>query len=160
MSRYSDASWRSSGERPARGNCPVVSVVISGADAGDQTVESPEVKVPVGWAEARSAPTGGEQVVQFGVGRECAKAGIEHPYESGCGIISRQGGRTRPKASPCCSLSNLRCCSGREVLPLYWSTPHKAASRPAIDRSRIGPRPATLAQCLRRYPETIENLLA
>jgi hypothetical protein len=48
----SDASWRSSGERPGRENCPVVSVVISGGGAGDQTVESPEVQVPVGWVEA------------------------------------------------------------------------------------------------------------
>ena len=31
----SDASWRSSGERPGRENCPVVSVVISGGGAGD-----------------------------------------------------------------------------------------------------------------------------
>ena len=52
MSGCSDASWRSSGERPARENCPVVSVVISGGGAGDQTVESPEVQVPVGWVEA------------------------------------------------------------------------------------------------------------
>jgi len=59
MSGCSDASWRSSGERPARENCPVVSVVISGGGAGDQTVESPEVKVPVGWVEARLAPTRG-----------------------------------------------------------------------------------------------------
>src|SRR5438552_9109452 len=59
MSGCSDASWRSSGERPARENCPVVSVVISGGGAGDQSVESPEVKVPVGWVEARSAPTRG-----------------------------------------------------------------------------------------------------
>jgi hypothetical protein len=59
MSGCSDASWCSSGKRPARGNCPVVSVVISGAGAGDQTVESPEVKVPVGWVKAWSAPTRG-----------------------------------------------------------------------------------------------------
>src|ERR1700739_4407631 len=45
--------------RPARENCPVVSVVISGGGAGDQTVESPEVQVPVGWVEAWSAPTRG-----------------------------------------------------------------------------------------------------
>jgi len=52
MSGCSVASGRSSGERPAREDCPVVSVVISGGGAGDQTVESPEVKVPVGWVEA------------------------------------------------------------------------------------------------------------
>jgi len=37
------------GESPASGTCPVTAVVISGGGAGDQTVESPEVKVPVGW---------------------------------------------------------------------------------------------------------------
>ena len=33
------------GENPAGGNCPVATVVISGNGEGDQTVESPEVKV-------------------------------------------------------------------------------------------------------------------
>ena len=46
MSGCSDASWHSSGERPARANYPVTSIVISGDEAGDQIVESPEVKVP------------------------------------------------------------------------------------------------------------------
>jgi len=35
------------GERPVGGNCPVATVVISGGGAGDQSVESPEVKVLV-----------------------------------------------------------------------------------------------------------------
>jgi hypothetical protein len=47
------------GESPARGACPVSPVVISGGGAGDQAVESPEVKVPVGWVKAWSAPTRG-----------------------------------------------------------------------------------------------------
>src|SRR5664280_2290055 len=38
------------GENPARGTCPVATVVISGDGAGDQSVGSLEVKVPVGWA--------------------------------------------------------------------------------------------------------------
>src|SRR5512132_3230601 len=59
MSGCSDASWRSSGGKTRQRNYPVVSVVISGGGAGDQTVESPEVKVPVGWVETRSAPTRG-----------------------------------------------------------------------------------------------------
>jgi RNA-directed DNA polymerase len=46
-------------ERSAREACPVVPVVISGGGAGDQTVESPEVKVPVGKVKTESAPTGG-----------------------------------------------------------------------------------------------------
>jgi hypothetical protein len=33
------------GVSPAGGNCPVATVVISGNGEGDQTVESPEVKV-------------------------------------------------------------------------------------------------------------------
>jgi hypothetical protein len=44
------------GGRPAGGTCPVATVVISGAGEGDQPVESPEVKVSVGWAKAWSDP--------------------------------------------------------------------------------------------------------
>jgi len=51
---------RLAGERPVGGNCPVATVVISGGGAGDQSVESPEVKVLVGWVKAWSAPTGGQ----------------------------------------------------------------------------------------------------
>ena len=45
------------GESPAGANFPVGTVVISGGGAGDQTVGSPEVNVPVGWVKIRSAPT-------------------------------------------------------------------------------------------------------
>src|SRR5215471_12169479 len=55
----SEASWHASGESPAGGNCPVATVVIPGGGAGDQSVESPGVKVLVGRAQVRSAPTGG-----------------------------------------------------------------------------------------------------
>ena len=48
------------GENPAGGTCPVATVVISGGGAGDQSAESPEVKVLVGWGKPRSAPTGGQ----------------------------------------------------------------------------------------------------
>jgi len=47
------------GERPGRGTCPVAPVVIPGGGKGDQSVESPGVKVPVGWVKTWSAPTGG-----------------------------------------------------------------------------------------------------
>jgi hypothetical protein len=47
------------GESPAGGDRPVATVVIPGDGAGDQSVESPGVKVLVGWAQAWSAPTGG-----------------------------------------------------------------------------------------------------
>ena len=48
------------GESPASADCPVGTVVISGDGAGDQTVESPEVNVLVGWMRIWSAPTGGQ----------------------------------------------------------------------------------------------------
>jgi len=48
------------GERPVRGTCPVAPVVIPGGGKGDQSVESPGVKVPVGWVKTWSAPTGGQ----------------------------------------------------------------------------------------------------
>jgi hypothetical protein len=47
------------GERPVRETCPVAPVVIPGGGKGDQSVESPGVKVPVGWVKTWSAPTGG-----------------------------------------------------------------------------------------------------
>jgi hypothetical protein len=47
------------GESPVSGAYPVATVVISGGGAGDQSAESPEVKVLVGWGNPRSAPTGG-----------------------------------------------------------------------------------------------------
>jgi hypothetical protein len=39
------------GENPTGGNCPVATVVISGNGTSDQPVESPDVKVSVGWME-------------------------------------------------------------------------------------------------------------
>ena len=48
------------GESPASADYPVGTVVISGDGAGDQTVESPDVNVLVGWTQVRSAPTGGQ----------------------------------------------------------------------------------------------------
>ena len=54
------------GESPASASFPVGTVVISGGGEGDQTIESPEVNVLVGWMKIWSAPTGGltkQQVV-------------------------------------------------------------------------------------------------
>ena len=48
------------GESPASADCLVGTVVISGDGAGDQSVESPEVNVLVGWMRIWSAPTGGQ----------------------------------------------------------------------------------------------------
>ena len=51
------------GERPVRGACPVAPVVISGDGAGDQAVESPDVKASVGWGKPLvGSDKGGEQV--------------------------------------------------------------------------------------------------
>jgi hypothetical protein len=44
-------------ERSVGETCPVVPVAISGGGAGDQTVESPEVKALVGKVKTESAPT-------------------------------------------------------------------------------------------------------
>ena len=52
-----------SGESPDRGACPVTPVVISGGGAGDQSVESPDVKASVGWVpDLVGSDKGGEQV--------------------------------------------------------------------------------------------------
>ena len=45
------------GASPARETCPVDPVAIPGGGAGDQTVESPGVKVLVGEVKTESAPT-------------------------------------------------------------------------------------------------------
>jgi len=48
------------GESPASAGFPVGTVVIPGDGAGDQTIESPGVKVLDGWMRIWSAPTGGQ----------------------------------------------------------------------------------------------------
>jgi hypothetical protein len=56
---FSRQSARASALSRPGGNCSVATVVISGGGAGDQSAESPEVKVLVGWVKTWSAPTGG-----------------------------------------------------------------------------------------------------
>jgi hypothetical protein len=51
---------RDYGESPASADYPVGTVVISVDGVGDQTVESPDVNVLVGWMQIWSAPTGGQ----------------------------------------------------------------------------------------------------
>ena len=51
------------GERPVSGTCPVATVVISGGGAGDQSVESPDVNVLVGWGSAPTGEQANRQVV-------------------------------------------------------------------------------------------------
>jgi hypothetical protein len=74
------------GASPASASFPVGTVVISGGGAGDQTVESLEVKVLVGWVQTRSAPTGGQakQQVVAQANRSQASKTIPSP-ESECG---------------------------------------------------------------------------
>ena len=67
------------GESPARGTCPVAPVVISGGGTGDQSVESPEVKVLVGRVNTWSAPTEGQanrQVVAKANGSTAPKSRV------------------------------------------------------------------------------------
>ena len=54
------------GESPVSANFPVGTVVISGGGGGDQTVESPEVKVLDGWVRIRS---GSDRRASKAVGR-------------------------------------------------------------------------------------------
>ena len=73
------------GENPVSASYPVGTVVISGGGAADQTAESPEVNVLVGWMEIRSAPTGGlamQQVVAQANRSEASK--IPASPESEC----------------------------------------------------------------------------
>jgi hypothetical protein len=86
MSGCSDASWRSSGERPARENCPVVSVVISGGGAGDQTVESPE-------GQPRNEPSHGNRSVGD---RKCR----DLPLRSKASVIGEGTGCQQPRNIP------------------------------------------------------------
>jgi hypothetical protein len=48
------------GESPASAGYPVGAAVISGDEAGEQTVGSPDVNVLDGWTQVWSAPTGGQ----------------------------------------------------------------------------------------------------
>jgi len=49
------------GESPARADCPVGTVVISGDGEGDQAVGSPEVKALEGWRNPVGSDKEGKQ---------------------------------------------------------------------------------------------------
>jgi hypothetical protein len=70
------------GERPVRGTCPVAPVVIPGGGKGDQSVESPGVKVPVGWVKTWSAPTGGRANRQVVARANRGQAPKSPPHEN------------------------------------------------------------------------------
>ena len=70
------------GESPASADCPVGTVVISGDGAGDQTVESPEVNVLVGWMRIWSAPTGGQAKQQVVAKRTIVKPRKPTPHQN------------------------------------------------------------------------------
>jgi hypothetical protein len=68
------------GESPASADRLVGTVVISGDGAGDQTVESPEVNVLVGWMRIWSAPTGGQAKQQVVAKRTVVKPRKPTPH--------------------------------------------------------------------------------
>jgi hypothetical protein len=70
------------GERPVRRTCPVAPVVIPGGGKGDQSVESPGVKVPVGWVKTWSAPTGGRANRQVVARANRGQAPKSPPHEN------------------------------------------------------------------------------
>ena len=75
------------GESPASADYPVGTVVISGDGAGDQTVESPDVNVLVGWTQVRSAPTGGQAKQQVVAKANRSQASKTHTsQESECEV--------------------------------------------------------------------------
>jgi len=105
------------GESPASGTCPVTVVVISGGGKGDQTVGSPEVKVPVGWVKKTwSAPTGGRanrqvvaqanrsQAPKWDSPRESEGGGSgkcrDHSQRSKASVIGEGTGCKQPKSFP------------------------------------------------------------
>jgi hypothetical protein len=70
------------GESPVSANHPVGAVVISGGGAADQTAESPEVNVLVGWMEIWSAPTGGLATQQVVAQANRSKASKSCPHQN------------------------------------------------------------------------------
>jgi hypothetical protein len=70
------------GESPARADCPVGTVVISGDGAGDPTVASPEGNVLDGWMRIWSAPTGGQAKQQVVAKRTVGKPGKPTPQQN------------------------------------------------------------------------------
>jgi hypothetical protein len=70
------------GESPASADCPVGTVVISGDGAGDQTVESPDVNVLVGWMRIWSAPTGEQAKQQVVAKRTIVKPRKPTPHQN------------------------------------------------------------------------------
>ena len=75
------------GGSPASADCPVGTVVISGGGAGDQTVESPDVNVLVGWTQVWSAPTGGQAKQQVVAKANRSQASKTHTsLESECEV--------------------------------------------------------------------------
>jgi len=74
------------GESPASANCAVGTVVISGDGAGDQTVESPDVNVLVGWMRIWSAPTGGQAKQQVVAERTIVTISLENPGLTRIGV--------------------------------------------------------------------------
>ena len=83
------------GESPASGTCPVATVVISGGGAGDQSIESPAVKVLVGGVKTWSAPTGEQANRQVAAKANRSEAAKLAPHEN-----RRVGMLEAPRLSP------------------------------------------------------------
>jgi hypothetical protein len=98
---------------PAGGNCPVATVVISGNGEGDQTIESPEVKVS-SWEASNSAGRSSGEPVSV---RHSAGSGVLEPRHangradrgrSWACTIERICGRLSPRDDPA-RVRRLRC---------------------------------------------------
>jgi hypothetical protein len=91
------------GENPTGGNCPVATVVISGNGTSDQSVESPDVKVSVGWRGAsgqlRQGRRANQQVVTKGNCSEAPKSDSQRESE-GWGVGSAETFTTCRRSGP------------------------------------------------------------
>jgi len=100
-------------ERSARETCPVGPVAIVGGGAGDQTAESPAVKVPVGEVKTESAPTGGQTNRQVAARANRSEAPkLYPPRESEGGDVGSAETIVKGRR-PASSVKELGACSRR-----------------------------------------------
>ena len=102
------------GESPTGGNCPVATVVISGSGTSDQPVESPDVKVSVGWRRTsgrlRQGRRANQQVVTKVNCSEAPKSDFRRESE-GRGVGSAETFATCRRSGP--SPKELGACRRR-----------------------------------------------
>ena len=98
------------GVSPAGGSCPAATVVILGDEKGDRLVESPRVKVSVGWSLLRSDPPGRQATRQAVAQVNRSSREKEVPLEAdGGGVGSAE--QLEALRRPVSSVKELGVCS-------------------------------------------------